>query len=68
MKKTIGLGICAVAALALTMGGCSKNSEGSSCCEGSKDKACCKAGASADCKAGTADTTATTKDMSKTGN
>ena len=62
MKKTIGLGICAVAALALTMGGCSKNSE-SSCCDGAKEGACCKdAAAKAD------KTPDANKDMGKTGN
>lgn len=54
MKKTISFGICAVAALALTMGGCSRNSEGAGEC---KDKAscsdsskCCKDGQKSDGK------------------
>lgn len=43
MKKSFAFGICAVAALALTMGGCSKNSE-AKCCDGKDTAACCKSG------------------------
>ena len=50
MKKTIGFGICAVAALALTMGGCSKNNECSDAASCKDKAACCKDGAKAEGK------------------
>ena len=49
-KTTLGIAMCAAAALALSLAGCSKNDEccGSSCKDGAQTK-CCKSGEAAKC-------------------